>query len=106
MNRKQLIRKLIENIAKEIKLKSSNHYPSDADWYVGFEFGDSQDTANESDYDTKTGKIINNTKVGNRATYLQQWDTEPEGYLEEDDVQRDNGIGLVSLVMQQLNPIK
>ena len=106
MNRNQLIRKLIENIAKELKLKSSNHYPSDADWYVGFKFGDEQDTANESEYDQKTGKIVNNTRIGNRATYLQQWDTEPEGYLEGKDVRRDNGVGLASIVMQQITPIK
>jgi hypothetical protein len=106
MNKKEIIRKLIENIKKEIELKSSNHYPSDADWHIGFRFGDDNLTANESEYDPKTGKIINNTKVGSRATYLQQWDTEPEGYFENKDVKRDNGIGLVSLVMQQLNPIK
>lgn len=106
MDRKLLVRKLIEKLAGELELKSSNHYPSDADWHIGFRFGDDNLTANESEYDTKTGKVINNTKIGNRATYLQQWDTEPEGYLEARDVKRDNGIGLVDLVMQQITPIK
>lgn len=76
-----LIRKVIEELVGE--LKSSNHYPSDADWYIGFPTD--QNTANESEYDPKTGKVIHNTSVGDRTTYLQQWDAEPEGYVEERD---------------------
>ena len=87
MNNALLIRKLLE---KEIeKLKSSNHYPSDADWHIGFT--PDQDTTNESEYDPRTGKVIHNTAVGDQATHLQQWDPEPEGYIEEEEETRDSG---------------
>lgn len=72
-----------------LKLKSSNHYPSDADWYIGFT--PDQETANESEYDPKTGKVVRDTSVGTRATFLQQWDTSSGGFLEGDDVKRDSG---------------
>ena len=81
MSNALLIRKVVEELARE--LKSSNHYPSDADWYIGFPID--QNTANESEYDPKTGKVIHDTSVSDRTTYLQQWDTEPEGYVEERD---------------------
>jgi len=91
MNKALLLRKLLEKIAKEeFKIKSSNMHPSDADWYIGF--GDDVNTANESEYDPKTGKVLYNTSVGDYTKFLQQWDPEPEGYLEEeDDVKRDSG---------------
>lgn len=92
-------------VAEELSLKSSNHYPSDADLYLGFKFGDDQQTANESEYDPRTGKVINNTEVGNRATYLQQWDAPQTGYLEEDEP-RDNGVGYQKLAADQITPIK
>ena len=87
MNKALLIRKLIEKIAEE--LKSSNHYPSDADWYIGF--GADTNTANESEHDPRTGKMVHDTSISDRTTYLQQWDPEPEGYLEGEDVKRDSG---------------
>lgn len=102
MNKALLIRKIVEEVAEE--LKSSNHYPSDADWYIGFK--PDQNTANENEYDPKTGKLIKNDEIGSYTTYLQQWDPEPEGYLEEDDVERDNGVGYQKLATMFLNPIK
>lgn len=106
MNKSHIVRKLVKKIAEELKLKSSNHYPSDADLYVGFKFGDDQQTANESEYDPKTGEVIHNTSIGDYPTYLQQWDTEPEGYLEGEDVVRDNGVGYQKLATMFLKPIK
>lgn len=106
MNKSLLVRKLVEKIAQEVKLKSSNHYPSDADLYVGFKFGDDQQTANESEFDPKTGEVIHNTSIGDYPTFLQQWDVEPEGYIEEDDVKRDNGVGYQKLATMFLQPIK
>jgi hypothetical protein len=90
MNKALLVRKIIEDIAKEFKLKSSNMYSSDADWYIGF--GDDVNTANESTFDPKTGKVIHNTSIGKNVTYLQQWDADNVGYVEEKDEKRDNGI--------------
>jgi hypothetical protein len=88
MSNTLLVRKIVEKIALE--LKSSNHYPSDADWYIGFE--PDQETANESEYDPKTGKVVHDTSVGTHTTFLQQWDTSSGGFLEEeDDVKRDSG---------------
>lgn len=88
MDKALLLRKLIEKIADELKTTSVR--PGDADWYIGF--GADTNTANESEYDPKTGKVVHNTSVGDHTTYLQQWDPEPEGYLEEeDDVKRDSG---------------
>lgn len=81
MSNALLVRKIVEKLAAE--LKSSNHYPSDADWYIGF--GPDQNTANESEYDPKTGKVVHNTSVGDHATFLQQWDDSAGGYLENRD---------------------
>lgn len=106
MEKALLVRKLVKKLAEELKLKSSNHYPSDADLYVGFKFGDAQQTANESEYDPVTGKLIHSTEVGDYPTFLQQWDEVPGGYVEEDDVQRDSGGGIARIVMQQITPIK
>jgi hypothetical protein len=101
MSNALLVRKVIENLAKEIK--SSTVRSSDADWYIGF--GDDVNTANESEYDPKTGKVINNTSVGDHTTYLNQWDADNTGYLEEDEP-RDNGVGYQKLATMFLNPIK
>jgi len=106
MDKALLVRKLVKKIAEELKLKSSNHYPSDADLYVGFKFGDSQQTANESEYDPVTGKLVHSTAIGDYPTFLQQWDEVPGGYVEEDDVKRDNGIGYQMNAMDQITPIK
>jgi len=95
MNSALLVRKIIEDIAKEFKLKSSNMHPSDADWYIGF--GDDKNTANE---------VIHNTDIADRPTYLQHWDGDNTGYVEEDDVKRDRGIGYQMHAMDQITPIK
>jgi len=82
--------RIVRELAEE--LKTSSFRGSDADWYIGFNPND--ELANESEYDPKTGKIINNTEIGDHATYLQQWDasTSGGGFLEEDDIEdRDSG---------------
>lgn len=81
--RKKLVNSLVE------ELKTSSYRGSDADWYIGFT--PDQETANENEYDPKTGKIVNNTEVGNHATFLNQWDADNTGFLEEDDIERDSG---------------
>lgn len=90
MDNTLLIRKIIEDVAKEFKLKSSNMHSSDADWYIGF--GDDTNTANES--------------TGDRVTYLQHWDADNTGYVEEDDEKRDRGIGYQMNAIDQITPIK
>ncbi len=106
MEKSLLVRKLVKRIAEEMKLKSSNHYPSDADLYVGFKFGDEHQTANENEYDPVTGELMNNTDIATASSYLQQWDADNVGYVEEDDVQRDSGGGIARIVIQQITPIK
>ena len=88
MDKTLLVRKIIEKIAEELKTTSVR--PGDADWYIGFK--PDQNTANESEYDPKTGKVVHNTTVGDHTTYLQQWDADNTGYIEEDDdAKRDSG---------------
>ena len=120
MSNALLVRKVIERVVKSLKksntedgqflpddeswkIKSSNMHGSDADWYIGFK---GVDTTNENEYDPKTGKILKNDTVGDHVSYLQQWDADEEGYLEEDNIERDNGGGLARIVMQQITPIK
>jgi len=97
-----IVRKVIEELVKE--LKSSNMHPSDADWYIGF--GDDVNTANEAaiEKDPKTGKVVKNNMIGDYTTYLQQWDADNVGYVEEEE--RDSGGGIARVVMQQITPIK
>ena len=102
MSNALVVRKVVEKLAE--KLRSSNMHPSDADWYIGF--GDDVNTANESEYDPKTGKVVKNDTVGDDVSYLNQWDADNTGYLEGEDVRRDNGGGLARIVMQQITPIK
>ena len=104
MSNALLVRKIVEDVAEE--LKSSNMHPSDADWYIGF--GDDVNTANETanEYDPETGKIIKNNTIGGHNTYLQQWDADNTGYLESEDVKRDNGVGYQKLAADQITPIK
>jgi hypothetical protein len=104
MNNALIVRKVVEKLAKE--LKSSNMHSSDADWYIGF--GDDVNTANEAavEKDPKTGKVVKNNMVGNYTTYLQQWDSDNVGYVEEEDIKRDSGGGIARIVMQQITPIK
>lgn len=101
MSNALVVRKIIEKLAKE--LKSSNMHPSDADWYIGF--GDDVNTANENQYDPRTGKLVKNDTIGNHTTYLQQWDADNTGYLEEDEP-RDNGVGYQKLAADQITPIR
>ena len=106
MSNTLVVRKIIEKLAREMQdwnVKSSNVHSSDADWYVGF--GDDNNTANESQYDPKTGEVLKNDTVGTRATYIQQWDADNTGYLEEDEP-RDNGVGYQKLAADQVTPIK
>lgn len=104
MNNALIVRKVVERLARE--LKSSNHYPSDADWYIGF--GIDVNPANESavEKDPKTGKVVKNNMIGDYTTFLQQWDADNVGYVEEEDEKRDSGGGLARIVMQQITPIK
>jgi hypothetical protein len=102
MSNALIVRKIVEDLAEE--LKSSNMHSSDADWYIGF--GDDKNTANESEYDLKTGKIVKNDTVGDNVSYLNQWDADNTGYLESEDIKRDNGVGLARIVMQQITSIK
>jgi len=102
MSNALLVRKIVEKLAKEVQdwnVKSSNMHGSDADWYIGF--GGSE-TANENEYDPKTGKLMKNDTVGTHNTYLNQWDADNTPYVEE----RDNGVGYQKLAIDQLTPIK
>ena len=106
MSNPALVRKVVEKLAKEVqdfKVKSSNIHGSDADWYIGF--GIDNNTANEAanEYDPKTGELVKNNIIGNHTTYLQQWDTNNGGYIEEDG-KENTGFG--KIVMNQITPIK
>lgn len=70
-------KKFIESMVKE--LRSSTVRSSDADWYIGFK---SDTPVEESEYDPKTGEIINNTTIGDRSTFLQQWDADNTAFIE------------------------
>lgn len=97
-----IIRKVIEKLANE--LKSSNMHQSDADWYIGF--GDDVNTANEIavERDPRTGQVVKNNMIGNYTTFLQQWDADNVGYVEEE--RRDNGLGYQMHAIDQLTSIK
>ena len=85
----QLKERLVTSLVKE--LKTSSVRGSDADWYIGFK-SNTETPVEESEYDPKTGKIVNNTNIGDHATFLQQWDNEGGWFIEEDDiVDRDSG---------------
>ena len=104
MSNSLLVRKIVEKLAKEVQdwnVKSSNMHGSDADWYIGFK---GADTANENEYDSKTNNIDKNDTISNHLSYLQQWDADNTGYIEEEE--RDNGGGIARIVMQQVTPIK
>ena len=107
MSNTQVVRKIIEKLAREVQdwdVKSSNMHSSDADWYIGF--GVDVNTTNENEYDPKTGKIVKNDDIASSMSYLNHWDADNTGYLESEDVKRDNGVGLARIVMQQITPIK
>lgn len=92
MSNALVVRKIIEKLAREVQdwnVKSSNMHPSDADWYIGFKSG-----------------VEENDEIGDHVTYLNHWDADNTGYVEEEDIKRDNGVGLARIVMQQITPIK
>lgn len=103
MNNALIVRKVVEKLVH--KLKSSNMHPSDADWYIGF--GADINTANEAaiEKDPRTGEVVKNDMIGDYTTFLQQWDADNLGYVEEDG-DRDSGGGIARIVMQQITPIK
>lgn len=85
----QLRERLVNSLVKE--LRSSTTRGSDADLYIGFK-PSAETPVEESEYDPKTGKIVNNTKIGDHATFLQQWDKDGGWFIEEDDIpDRDSG---------------
>lgn len=75
--------RFVKSMVKE--LRSSTVRSGDVDWYIGFK---ADTPVEESEIDPKTGKIINNTKVGDYTTYMNQWDADNTGYVEEE---RDSG---------------
>lgn len=79
-----LRKKLVSELVKE--LRSSSVRSGDVDWYIGFK---TDTPVEETDRDPKTGEVINNTMVGDHTTFLQQWDADNTGYVEEDE--RDSG---------------
>lgn len=85
----QLRERIVNTLVKE--LVSSTTKPGDHDWYVGFK-PSAETPVEESEYDPRTGKIVNNTRVGTHATFLQQWDDVGSYFIEEDGtVTRDSG---------------
>jgi hypothetical protein len=92
MSNALIVRKIVEDLAKEVcdwNVKSSNMHPSDADGWIGFR-----------------KDVKENDKVGDHMTYLNHWDADNTGYLEEDDVKRDNGIGYQMNAIDQITTIK
>jgi hypothetical protein len=84
----QLRERLVNSLVKE--LRSSTTRGSDADWHIGFKGVETP--VEESEYDPKTGKVVNNTAIGDHATFMQQWDNEGGWFIEEDDIpDRDSG---------------
>ena len=104
MSNALLVRKIVEKLAREVHdwdVKSSNMHPSDADGWIGF-----RKDIPENEYDPKTGKLIKNDEIGSYPTYIQQWDADNVGYVEEEDIKRDNGIGYQMNAIDQITPIK
>lgn len=108
MSNALIVRKVIERLAREVHdwtPKSSNMHPSDADAVLG-DYPYIKSINKENEYDPKTGKLIKNDEIGDFTTYLQQWDADNIGYVEEEDVKRDNGIGYQMNAIDQITPIK
>ena len=94
MSNALIVRKVIERLAKEVHdwtPKSSNMHSSDADTYLG---------------SYVAARVFEKDEIGDHVTYLNHWDADNTGYVEEEDVKRDNGVGLARIVMQQITPIK
>lgn len=82
---------LKERIIKTLvnQIRSSSVRSGDVDWYIGFK-PTAQTPFEETERDPRTGKIVNNTEIGDRATYLQHWGHGGKGFLEGDE-ERDSG---------------
>ena len=95
MSNALIVRKVIEKLAKEVHdwtPKSSNMHSSDADTYLG---------------SYVAARVFEKDEIGDRVTYLNHWDADNTGYVEEEeDVRRDNGIGYQMNAMDQITPIK
>ena len=92
MSNALIVRKIVEDLAKEMQdwgVKSSNMHSSDADGWIGFR-----------------KDIEENDEIGDHVTYLNHWDADNTGYLENKDVKRDNGIGYQMNAIDQITPIK
>ena len=79
-------KKFVDGMVKE--LRSSFVRSGDVDWHLGFK-PDAETPVEETERDPKTGKILNNTKVGDFTTFLNQWDADNTGYVEGEE--RDSG---------------
>jgi len=104
MNNALLIRKIVEDLAKEVQdwdIKSSNMHSSDADGWIGF-----RKDIEENEYDPRTGKLVKNDEIGDHVTYLQQWDSRDSDQPYLEDEKRDNGIGYQMNAMDQITSIK
>lgn len=94
MSNALIVRKVIEKLAKEVHdwtPKSSNMHPSDADSYLG---------------NYTAARVFSKEEVGDHVTYLNHWDADNTGYIEEEDIKRDNGVGYQMNAMDQITPIK
>ena len=103
----QVVRKIIEKLAKEVQVwnvKSSNMHSSDADSYLG-NYALARIFRKDEIFDAD-GNFKESDEIGDHVTYLNHWDADNTGYLESEDVKRDNGVGLARIVMQQITPIK
>ena len=92
MSNALIVRKIVEDLAKEMQdwgVKSSNMHSSDADGWIGFR-----------------KDIEENDEILDHVTYLNHWDADNTGYLENKDVKRDNGIGYQMNAIDQITPIK
>ncbi len=67
-------------------LRSSTVRGGDQDWYLGFK---ADTPVEETERDPRTGKIVNNTEIGDHSTFMQQWDADNIGFIEEEE--RDSG---------------
>jgi hypothetical protein len=84
-----LRKKIVEELVKEIA--ASSYRAGDAEWYIGFK-PSAQTPVEEMEYDPRTGEVVSDTRIGDRATYLQQWDDAGSFFLEDDDIpDRDSG---------------
>ena len=84
----ELRERIVKSLVQE--LRSSTTRSGDVDWYIGFK-PSAQTPVEETEYDPRTGEIVNNTEIGDRATFLQQWDNTSSFFIEDDIPDRDSG---------------